>query len=183
MKKLASVSTLIGIVVLLILLVVGSAAAGEIEPMPGGSLRGGGEPEPGGGVPVQGGTTLQKGTPAEPSGAALRIDFQVAGHKAHRGLYVVQREGGDELTSWFARGGEEDSGWISNLDLGRETIWVKVLYYPGPDTTPTVMKILNHAPGTAYGWVSQGMGHALEVAWPDQPLMGPEWMMGPPQKT
>jgi ABC-type Na+ transport system ATPase subunit NatA len=87
------------------------------------------------------------------------------------GLYVVQYPGGDVLATWYARDGWEDSGWISNLELGRETVWVEVLYYPGPNTAPTTMRILNLAPGTAYGWVSQGMGHALEVAWPDQPLM------------
>ena len=39
------------------------------------------------------------------------------------------------------------------------------------------MKILNHAPGEVYGWVSQGIGHALEVAWPDMPVRTAEMYM------
>lgn len=176
MKKLVNVSVLFGFVALLIMLVAGTVGAasplqlgpgeGEIEPEiePGGGGESEGEAEPEGG-----GGSLQE---AEPSGgAALRIDFEVAGHKARSGLYVVQYPSGDVLATWYARNGWEDSGWISNLELPRKTVWVEVLYYPGPNTAPTVMRILNHAPGTAYGWVSQGMGHALEVAWPDQPLM------------
>ena len=188
MKKLVNVSILFGIAALLILLVVGSAGAssplqigpgeGEIEPEieiePGG--EGEIEPEP------EGGTVLGEDAEAEPAGAALRIDFEVAGHRARRGLYVVQYPGGDVLASWYALDGWEDSGWISNLDLPRKTVWVEVLYYPGPNTHPTAMRILNHAPGTAYGWVSQGMGHALEVAWPDQPVMSPEGTVVTPQE-
>ena len=186
MKKLVNVSILFGIAALLMLLVVGSAGAasplqigpgeGEIEPEieiePG--REGEIEPEP------EGGATVQE---AEPTGAALRIDFEVGGHTARQGLYIVQTPGGGELASWNALDGWVDSGWISNIDLGRETVWVEVLYYPGPNTAPTAMRILNHAPGTAYGWVSQGMGHALEVAWPDQPVMNPEGTVVTPQET
>lgn len=177
MKKLVNVSLLFGITALLIMLVVGTVGAasplqigpGEIEPEPEPEIEPGGEGEGEGEAEPEGeGGSLQE---AEPEGAALRIDFEVAGHRARRGLYVVQYAGGDALATWTAQNGWEDSGWISNLDLPRKTVWVEVLYYPGPNTAPTVMRILNHAPGTAYGWVSQGMGHALEVAWPDQPLM------------
>jgi len=168
MKKLVNVNVLLGIAVLIMLLAVGSAGAsslqvgvaeGEIEPEiePGGE----GEVEPEAGEAVE----------ADPEGAALRINFVVSGHTAKQGLYIVQTPGGGEIASWYALDGWEDSGWISNLDIGRETVWVEVLYYPGPDTEPTVMRILNYAPDTAYGWVSQGMGHALEVAWPDQELV------------
>ena len=59
---------------------------------------------------------------------------------------------------------------------GNRTVWVEVVYYPGPDTEGTVMTILNHVPDEAYGWASDGMAHALEVAWPDEPLMGAEEM-------
>jgi hypothetical protein len=175
MKKLVNVSVLFSTIALLILLVVGTVGAssslqfgpgeGEIEPEiePGGGGEGEGEAEPEG----EGGE-LQE---AEPAGSALRIDFEVAGHKARGGLYVVQYAGGDVLTTWYARPGWEDSGWLSISNLPRKAVWVEVLYYPGPNTAPTKMRILNHAPGTEYGWVSQGVAHALEVAWPDQPLM------------
>jgi hypothetical protein len=100
----------------------------------------------------------------------LRINFEVSGHRARRGLYVVRYPGGDILTSWNALDGWTDSGWISIPDLPRETVWVEVLYYPGPNAAPTTMRVVNHAPGTSYGWVSRNMAHALEVAWPDMPL-------------
>ena len=175
MKKLVNVSALIGIVALLMLLAVGTAGAApplqlgpgegerEIEPEiePGGGLPGEGEPEPGGGG--TGG--------ADSSGTAVRINFEVGGHSARRGLYVVKDLGGKMLASWNALDGWKDSGWISILDIPRKTIWVEVFYYPGPNTQPTAMRIVNHAPGTAYGWISQGMDHAIEVAWPGIPLM------------
>jgi hypothetical protein len=172
MKKLVYVSSLLGMVALMVMLVVGSAVAApaqvgpseiepEIEPEPEGGLLGEGEAE----------TEPEEAAEAEPSGTAVRIDFEIAGHVAKRGHYSVQTPGGGEIASWYALDGWEDSGWISNVDIGRETVWVEVLYYPGPDTEPTVMRILNHAPDETYGWVSQGMAHALEVAWPDQELV------------
>lgn len=183
MKKLVIVSTLIGIVALLILLVVGSAAAApplqlgpgegerEIEPEiePGGGLPGEGEPEPGGGGPSGADPSLQEDG-ADSSGTAVRINFEVGGHSARRGLYVVKDLGGKVLASWNALDGWKDSGWISILDIPRKAIWVEVFYFPGPNTQPTAMRIVNHAPGTAYGWISQGIGHAIEVAWPGIPL-------------
>ena len=167
MKKFVNMSTLLGIAALLILLAVGSAAAapplqfgpGEIEP----EL----EPESGGGL-RGGGASLREDAPAEPSGTAVRINFEVSGHKARRGLYIIQDSDGNLVASWWAYNGQVDSGWFENIDISRETIHVQVLYYPGPNTKPTVMKIVNHAPGSAYGWMSQGIGHALEVAWPDK---------------
>jgi len=141
MKKLVNVSVLFGIIALVMLLAVGSAAATEVEPE------------------------------AVPEGTAVRIDFEVAGHAAKRGHYSVQQLGGGEIASWYALDGWEDSGWITNVDIGNKTVWVEVVYYPGPDTEGTVMRILNHVPDEAYGWVSVGMVHALEVAWPDQEIM------------
>jgi hypothetical protein len=182
MKRLVYVSILFGIVALVVMLVVGSAAAGplaptvpdeiepEIEPEPEGGHPGGGEAE----VDGRGGSgpSLQEDgdDPAKPAGTAARINFEVSGHKARRGLYILQEPGGHVLGSWYALDGSTDSGWFQNLDIGRETVHVQVLYYPGPNTKPTVMRILNHAPGSAYGWVSRGMGHAIEVAWPDMPV-------------
>ena len=153
MKKFVKVSILFGIAALLMLLVVGSAGAAEVEPAP--------EPE------------------ATPDGTAVRIDFEIAGHAAKRGHYSVQDLGGGEIASWYALDGWEDSGWITDVDIGNRTVWVEVVYYPGPETEGTVMTILNHAPGEAYGWVSSGMVHALEVAWPDEPLMSPEEIAEP----
>jgi hypothetical protein len=101
--------------------------------------------------------------------ACVRINFDVGGDVARRGLYNVTELGGAVYASWYAEDGWTDSGWFTDIDIVFEEIYVKVLYYPGPDTTPTEMKILNPAPGTPYGWMARGMCHAIEVAWPDDP--------------
>jgi hypothetical protein len=165
MKKLVKVSILFGIAALLMLMVFGSAAA-EIEP----------ELEPVGEGEVEAEPEVAEPVEEEPDGTAVRIDFEIAGHAAKRGHYSVQALGGGEIASWYALDGWEDSGWIEEVDIGNRTVWVEVVYYPGPDTEGTVMTILNHVPDEAYGWVSDGMAHALEVAWPDEPLMGAEEM-------
>jgi len=170
MKKLVNVSVLFGIVALVLLLAVGQAGAAPPPQM--GPPPGGGE-KPGGWGP---GPVPQGEAEVEPTDTALRIDFEVSGHKARSGLYVVRYPGGDELTSWYARYGAIDSGWI-NVEITRKTVWVEVIYYPASHGAPITMKILNHAPDTAYGWVSQGMAHAIEVAWPDMPVKSADSMM------
>ena len=156
MKEMAKKSILFVIAALLILLVFGSAGAGELEP------------EPGAGETEAGDASAEK----TPEYTATRIDFEIAGHQAKRGLYVVQHPGGGELASWYALDGWEDSGWLEDINFVHEHIYVEVVYYPGPATEGTVMRILNHAPGSEHGWLSRGVAHALEVAWPDMPLAG-----------
>jgi hypothetical protein len=188
MKKLVNVSVLFGIFALIFLLAAATAAAAPPSQM---GMPGMGPAPRSGGGPVRpvgpvGYPSPMKTAPAEaePVGTALRINFEVSGHKAKPGLYVVREANGNELATWHARGGEVDSGWINNLEITRETVWVEVLYYPGPNAAPVTMKILNHAPDQVYGWVSQGIGHALEVAWPNMPVkmqemympMGPDGM-------
>jgi hypothetical protein len=99
--------------------------------------------------------------------SCVRINFEVSGEEAKRGLYIVQETGGKVLASWYALDGWKDSGWFKDIDISFENVYVNVLYYPGPDTDPTVMKILNHAPDSPHGWMSWGICHAIEVAWPD----------------
>ena len=168
MKKKVNWSVLIGVIALIVLLAVGTVGAqdipGEVEIEPElGPGKGEGEvaPEPEAAEPEA----------AEPEGTAVRIDFEIAGHTAKKGHYSVQALGGGEIASWYALDGWEDSGWISNVDIGNRTLWVDVLYYPGPETEPTVMRMLNHVPGETHGWVASGEAHALEVAWPDQELV------------
>lgn len=98
--------------------------------------------------------------------SCLRINFDIGGDVARRGLYVVQEIGGRELASWYAEEGWRDSGWITGIDITHPSVYVEVLYYSGPGATPVRLKILNPAPGTEHGWLSRGMCHALEVAWP-----------------
>ncbi len=100
--------------------------------------------------------------------SCVRINFEVSGHDAARGLYIVQETGGKLLASWYALDGWQDSGWFKDIDITHENVYVQVLYYRGPDTEPVELQILNHAPDSPYGWMSWGVCHALEVAWPDE---------------
>lgn len=98
--------------------------------------------------------------------SCLRINFDIGGDVAQRGLYVVQEVGGRELASWYAEEGWQDSGWIEDIDISYPSVYVQVLFYSGPGATPVVMKMLNPAPDSEYGWLTRGACHALEVAWP-----------------
>ncbi|UCG23063.1 MAG: hypothetical protein JSW55_12960 [Chloroflexota bacterium] len=165
MKKVLRLGILFGIVALMLMMAVGSTAAeGEVEV----------EPEPEWAdlefwpldKPVQG----AEGQEVSASGTATRIDFEQSEDAALEGWYVVQEVDGPRVAAWYAYDGWQDSGWINDLSITREAVHVRVLYYPpGSDesTAPTVMKILNHAPGKEYGWLAQGMEHALEVEFPD----------------
>jgi len=99
--------------------------------------------------------------------SCVRINFEVGGDEAKRGLYVVQEIGGRVLASWYAEDGWMDSGWFKEIDIPYENVYVKVLYYSGPGADPVELVIVNHAPDSPYGWMSWGVCHALEVAWPD----------------
>ncbi|HRO24544.1 MAG TPA: hypothetical protein PLR07_09645 [Promineifilum sp.] len=98
--------------------------------------------------------------------ACWRINFEVSGQAARRGLYVVQEVGGRFLTAWEADDGWRDSGWIYDIDITFDAVYVDVLYYHGPGAEPVKMVIWNPAPGTTNGWLARGMCHALEVGWP-----------------
>lgn len=110
-------------------------------------------------------TPTPEPTPDEPRlPACLRINFDIGGDVARQGEYVVQEIGGRFLASWSAAEGWQDSGWIYDIDITFESVYVQVIYYSGSgDGIP--MTILNPAPGTPYGWLSRGECHALEVAW------------------
>ena len=98
--------------------------------------------------------------------ACLRINFDVSGQEAKRGLYIVQEVGGRFLVGWEADNGWKDSGWFYDVDITFPAVYVEVLYYHGPGVTPTRMAMLNPAPDTDAGWLGRGMCHALEVGWP-----------------
>jgi hypothetical protein len=118
-------------------------------------------------VVAVGSVAAEEGYQTESSGTAARINFELAGHVAQEGVYVIQEPGGRVVTTWYALDGWQDSGWLNDLSISFENVWVQVVYYPGPDTEGTEMVILNHAPDETYGWLSKGEAHALEVAWPD----------------
>ena len=98
--------------------------------------------------------------------SCLRINFDISGHEARRGLYVVQEVGGRFLTGWEADERWKDSGWIYDVDITFDAVYADVLYYHGPGATPVRMAMWNPAPGTTNGWLARGMCHALEVGWP-----------------
>lgn len=91
----------------------------------------------------------------------------MSGQAAVRGLYIVQEIWGRPLVSWYALDGWQDSGWFKDIDITFPDVYVKVLYYSGPGVEPIEMIIVNHAPDSPYGWMSRGVCHAQEVAWPD----------------
>lgn len=98
--------------------------------------------------------------------ACLRINFDVSGHEAKRGLYVVQEVGGRFLVGWEADDGWKDSDWFYDVDITFEAVYAEVFYYHGPGATPQRLNIWNPAPDTDDGWLARGVCHALEVGWP-----------------
>ena len=141
MKRLISVSVLLGIIILLMLMAVGTAGAtepGQEGPVgrrgPGGGGMWG--PRPGGWA---GG---QEGIGAEAEGTALRINFESSHQYARKGIYVVRDLNGTVLATWHAQDGWRDSGWISNIEIDRKAVWVQVFYYAVPNAPPIILKVL-----------------------------------------
>ena len=110
-----------------------------------------------------------------------RINFEVGGESARAGQYDVKEIWGRQLYSWIAQEGWQDSGWFQGIDITFENVLVEVIYQ-NPDGSPITLKILNPAPNTPYGWMSRGMCHALEVAWPDSKSFSTN-AIGPVQTT
>lgn len=98
--------------------------------------------------------------------ACLRINFDVSGQEARRGLYIAQEVGGRFLAGWEADNGWKDSGWFYDIDITFPAVYVEVLYYHGPGVEPVRMRMLNPAPDVDAGWLARGQCHALEVGWP-----------------
>ena len=111
-------------------------------------------------------TTLVPTQAPDPQLACLRINFEVSGDVAQAGTYEVQELNGRPLASWTAQDGWQDSGWLRDIEISFQAVYVRVLYQPGGGADPVEMAIVNPAPGTTYGWVARGMCHALEVGWP-----------------
>ncbi|WP_420631306.1 hypothetical protein [Candidatus Leptofilum sp.] len=98
--------------------------------------------------------------------ACLRINFEVSGDVALAGMYEVVEVSGRSLVSWTAQAGWQDSGWLRNISISFEAVHVQVLYHPPGGGDPVNMVIVNPAPDLPYGWVANGICHALEVGWP-----------------
>ena len=97
MKKLVYVSTLLGMVALMVLLVVGSTGAQSLAQVGPGEIEPEIEPEPEGGLPGEGEAEPEpegeEAAEAESSGTAVRINFEMGGHQAKQGHYSVQTTG------------------------------------------------------------------------------------------
>ena len=139
-----------------------ATSTGTITPTPSATAETGGCPT----FPCVTETVTPTPTKEPRENSCLRINFDIGGDVAQRGLFVVQEVGGRELASWYAEEGWQDSGWIKDIDISYPSVYVQVLFYSGPGATPVVMKMLNPAPDSEYGWLTRGACHALEVAWP-----------------
>jgi hypothetical protein len=160
MKKFVKVGVIFAMVSLVLLMAIGYAAAEghdptwadhEFWPLP---------------KPVQG----EEGQEVTADGTSARIDFEQSEDSAKKGWYVIEEVDGPRLAAWYAYDGWQDSGWITQLSITDEAVYVRVLYYPDDstaDSDPTVMTMINHAPGKEYGWLALGVAHALEVEFPE----------------
>ncbi|GIK58435.1 MAG: LysM peptidoglycan-binding domain-containing protein [Chloroflexi bacterium] len=83
------------------------------------------------------------------------------------GIFVLIDVTGGQIASWTARPGAVDSGWINGLPLSHPSAHVRVVFYPRyGGGSPIQMEIVNPAPGTPYGWLTQGACHAIEIQYP-----------------
>jgi hypothetical protein len=83
------------------------------------------------------------------------------------GVYVLHDVTGGQIASWTAAEGALDSGWINGLPLSFPTVHVRVVFYPRyGGGSPIQMEIVNPAPGTPYGWLTQGACHSIEIQYP-----------------
>jgi hypothetical protein len=100
-----------------------------------------------------------------------RFDFELGHDRVSgspvAGRYVMQEVGGRLVTAWEARRGDLDSGWITGLEITFPSVYVTVTFFPANGSAPVPMEIVNPAGGTAYGWLSRGMCHAIELQFPE----------------
>ena len=171
MKKIAFVTTLFTVLVIVMMFATGLVGASGLH---GG--HGDDHPPP----KTEGGAWLNT-VYKEPSGAAVRIDFEVSMHKARRGLYVINLVDGGQLASWYARGGEMDIVLVEFIDWKIEPDPMVVVYYAGPGAKPITMKMLTYPLSAILFIIYLYTAEILEVAWPDQPLM-PMARMSSPHK-
>lgn len=122
-------------------------------------------------TPTPIGTSVPTVTPTRhptrvPVKACLRINFEVGDGAARAGRYDVVEVGGRLLHSWEAQSGWQDSGWIYGIGITFDAVYVDVIFVPADGGPAITMRILNPAPGTNHGWLSNGVCHAIEVDWP-----------------
>lgn len=75
----------------------------------------------------------------------------------------MKEVGGTVIFVWNARDGQLDSGWIRDLYITREVVWVTVAFLPADGGPSIPIEIINPAGGTSYGWLQRGICHAIEI--------------------
>ncbi|MCB9006063.1 MAG: hypothetical protein H6656_01505 [Ardenticatenaceae bacterium] len=115
--------------------------------------------------------TVAANTPAT-NGACVRFSLY-QGRNAATGAGVAGRYDmrevttGSLLASWEASSTATVSDWFTNLQqVSDGGSWVEVFFYEGGVETAVPLEILNPAPNTPYGWVTNGQCHAVELQFP-----------------
>lgn len=118
-------------------------------------------------------TPLPIATPIVPPShiACTRFNFEMGQNQDTGslvpGLYTMREIGtGSTLATWWAAQAWEDSGWITDIYIAFPSVWVEVFFYPYGGEPAVKMNIINPAYGTAYGWLTGGMCHAIEIEFP-----------------
>ncbi|NJN54999.1 MAG: LysM peptidoglycan-binding domain-containing protein [Anaerolineae bacterium] len=92
---------------------------------------------------------------------------ETAGRGAQAGVYALYDVTGGQIAAWSAPQGAVESGWIYDLPVAFSSVHARVLFYPRfGGGTAVEMLILNHAPDSTAGWLTRGMCHSLELAYP-----------------
>ncbi len=102
--------------------------------------------------------------------ACAQFSFQ-QGKDAHLGsmpgVYALYDVTGGQIAAWSAPEGVLTSGWINDLSLIFESVYVQVIFYPRHGNGDFFfMDMVNPAPGVSQGWLTRGMCHSLEIQYP-----------------
>lgn len=99
--------------------------------------------------------------------ACAQFSFHQGGRSAQAGVYALHDVTGGQIAVWSAPAGAMASGWIYDLPVTFASVHARVLFYPRyGGGTAVEMRILNHAPDTTAGWLTRGLCHSLELAYP-----------------
>ena len=102
--------------------------------------------------------------------ACTRVNLEVGRDRVRGthgdGNYVIRELWGHEVVRWPARDGWLDSGWLHDLPISRDVVHVQAFFYPATGGGPLLLEIVNPAPNTNYGWLQNGVCHAIEVQFP-----------------
>lgn len=99
--------------------------------------------------------------------ACAQFSFHQAGRGAPAGVYALHDTTGGQIAAWSAPAGAMASGWIYDLPVAFASVHARVLFYPRyGGGTAVEMNILNHAPDSTAGWLTRGLCHSLELAYP-----------------